>query len=246
MRRIFWILVAAGLAWPAAAGAQRAAITQAMWDGQGDPVLLGQGVPEGKGRVSWRVCPAEERCRRIAGGIHIAPGYTPAGTRFELTVEYRGRRTRVLSKPWRGRVRAAFPPVLNGTPSVGSIVTPSTAVWSGGWDMVGPLDSLHVEACTTPPTGCVTVAYQDSPWDEPLVGTPVTIPAFAAGRYLQVVDKPQPRDALYGGPAYLTPQAAPPLRRDPAVAVSAPVRVAPALPGTLGSPFSAAAWARGR
>jgi len=242
MSRIFSTIVAAALLWPATAGAQRAAPPDAQWDRNGDPLLIAYPVPGGKGAVSWRECPADQPCRPLAGGRFLTPGRTPAGTRFELVVEYHGRRTRATSHVWNGRLRPATAPALTGTPSVGSWVRPTPATWIGGWRGYAPRHELRIESCRT---ACVTVAepLRTGPGD-PLAGTPVTIPAWAAGRPVQVLDEPVPRDLIHGGPAYLTTEAVPPLRRTPTVALSTPVPVSPSLLAALG--VNGAAWPRAR
>jgi hypothetical protein len=134
--RVSACVLVAILAAPAAAHAQRAEISQQLFDGHGDPLLAANSVPYGrKGTTHWYACPAQATCTPVAPreAYELVPGPTAAGTRFELTLDSRGHRTEAFSHPWLGRVTAVSPPVLSGTAAVGATVSASAATWTGGW-----------------------------------------------------------------------------------------------------------------
>ena len=206
MRRALLIAVAGAAVLPGAARAQQAAITQRVFDLGGNPQLVGNPSPDGsKGSVSWAICrPAAPSC--VAAGTErvLEPGPQPAGTVFELTVDYAGQRTTDRSQAWGGRVTATTRPVLAGRARVGRLVRARKARWTGGWG--DESDLLVVQACRTRTAGqCVILA-------------PRAIPRRYRGWYAFAVDRRLPAQA-----AFATAQ--PGLRPARTVAFSAPRRI---------------------
>jgi hypothetical protein len=137
------------------AAAQRAEVTQEIFDARGHPQLVANPVPDG-GRgevVAWRECRPGRACEEIPlerrDDRDIAPGATPADTRWEVDVESdTGERTTDVSLPWQGRVTAAGRPRVVGRLRVGRLVRPRATDWSGGWG-AGDYSLLRLEACRT-------------------------------------------------------------------------------------------------
>jgi hypothetical protein len=123
---------------------------QAVFDSDGNPVLVANFSPNGSlANPHWAICSSGSSGHCIdTASQHRAlePGPEPAGTRFVATARYAGR-TYSAAVTWRGRVQAVGAPALLGTSREGAVVEPVRARWTGGWG--GELDQLGVEACAT-------------------------------------------------------------------------------------------------
>ena len=128
----------------APAAAQKAEISQHVFDNEGLPHLVANPVPDGgKGRiVAWRTCAPDVACQSVSvdDDRGLEPGDVPAQTVFEAdAVANDGRLTTARSKPWLRRVTASVPPAVAGPPAVGRLVRPVPARWAGGWQGDGDL-----------------------------------------------------------------------------------------------------------
>jgi len=191
--------------------AQRAAMTQQVFDEHGLPVLVANPVPDGgRGRVvAWRMCPPGAACQPVAvdgaDDRSIEPGDVPAGTSFEVdVVAESGEKTTARSTPWLGRVSATSVPTVTGALRVGRLVRPVRASWSGGWE--ADRDLLRIEACASA-TGrrCETLSAQGE--------DPPTCPGGAAvlgrrytGWWVRAVDRRIAADAAFAGVGYDLPR----------------------------------------
>lgn len=206
MRRVVLIALAAAALLPGAARAQQAAITQRVFDLDGNPQLVANPSPDGtKGSVSWAIClPGAAACNPAGSEQVLEPGPQPAGTVFEASVDYQGSVTTDRSPAWGGRVTATARPVLAGRAVVGRRVRARPARWTGGWG--DESDLLLVQACRTKTARhCVILARRG-------------IARRYRGWYVFAVDRRLPAQA-----AFATAQ--PGLRPAPTVVFSAPHRV---------------------
>lgn len=206
MRRVVLIAVVAAAALPGVARAQQAAITQRVFDLDGNPQLVANPSPDGaKGSVSWAICrPGAPSCEAAGSDRLLEPGPQPAGTVFEASVDYQGSVTTDRSPAWGGRVTATARPVLAGRAVVGRRVRARPARWTGGWG--DESDLLLVQACRTrTPRHCVILGRRG-------------IARRYRGWYVFAVDRRLPAQA-----AFATAQ--PGLRPAGTVAFSAPRRV---------------------
>ena len=206
MRRVLLIAVVAAAVLPGVARAQQAAITQRVFDLDGNPQLVANPTPDGtKGTVSWAICrPAAPSCDAAGSESVLEPGPQPAGTVFEASVDYGAQRTTDRSPAWGGRVTATTRPALAGHARVGRRVRARKARWTGGWG--DESDLLLVQACRTKTARhCVILA-------------PRAIPRRYRGWYVFAVDRRLPAQA-----AFTTAQ--PGLRPAATVVFSAPRRV---------------------
>ncbi len=221
-----------------AASAQRAEITQEVFDREGLPVLVANPVPDGaKGEVvAWRSCPPAEACVPLPlpkpSPRGLEPGDVAAGTAFEVDVRARdGELTTDRSLPWRGRVTATSPPAVGGALRVGRIARVVPAAWSGGWRGDGSL--LRLEACRTAAgTRCETLSAQGE--DPPVCpGAAVVLGRRYAGWWVRAVDQRVARDTAFAGVGYARPRDIPIARVSPTTVrspLAGPVRAARARP----------------
>jgi hypothetical protein len=227
-------LICAMLVVAPAAAAQRAEITQQVFDNDGLPVLVANPVPNGnRGQVvAWRMCPPAAACQSIAtDGVDvrsIEPGDVAAGTSFEVdVVADSGERTTDRSAPWLGRVTTVTPPAVTGELQVGRLARPVPASWSGGWPADG--DLLRLEACATATgRGCETLSAQGE--DPPVCpGAAAVLGRRYAGWWVRAVDHRVAADAAFAGPGYDLPRDIP-LARPSRTTVRSEL-VGPVLPG---------------
>jgi hypothetical protein len=222
---VVWMAVVVG-----AAVAQRAELTEEVFDGRGDPLIVVNPAPHGsEGRVSWMVCRPHQRCvvpaRRLieADGRVLRPGRQPAGTTFVGRVTYRGHTTAVRTRRWRGRVHAAAPARLIGDPRVGAIVQAAPARWAGGWG--GESEDLRVEVCAQPTSGCQTLISPN------YVGPrSAQIPAQFEGWYIHVADVHVAAGSITAPVGYGRPAGVPVTHPSAQVSWSQPVRISEARP----------------
>ncbi len=206
MRRVLLIAVVAAVVLPGVARAQQAAITQRVFDLDGNPQLVANPSPDGsKGSVSWAICrPAALSCDPAGSERVLEPGPQPAGTVFEASVDYAGQRTTDRSPAWGGRVTATTRPVLAGRARVGRRVHARKAGWTGGWG--DESDLLVVQACRTRTAKhCVILA-------------PRPIPRRYRGWFVFAVDRRLPAQQAFSA-------AQPGLRPARTVVFSAPRRI---------------------
>jgi hypothetical protein len=223
----------AGIA-PSTAAAQRAEITQHIFDQNGLPLLVANPVPDGsRGRVAaWRMCPAAAACQPVAtdgrDDRSIEPGDVAPGTRFEAdVVADDGETTTDRSKPWLGRVTVVTPAAVTGTLRVGHLVSPVPASWSGGW--AGDYDLLRLEACRSPSARrCETLSAQGE--DPPVCpGADAVLGRRYAGWWVRAVNKRVSADSVSAGVGYAQPRDIP-LSRSTPMNVRSEL-VGPVLPG---------------
>ncbi len=192
-----------------AAGGARASggveISQQLFDGDGNPLLVANAVPDGSAaKPSWAVCPPGGAC--APAGVtdqSFEPGPAAAGTTFEASATSGGTTYAARTDPWLGVVAATAPPTLTGTPRVGARVTPHAGSWTGGWG--GESDLLHVEACRTARgRGCTVIAH---PWAPRSMRRRID-PRWS-GRYLFAFDERFARDTVLPDILYGSPEAIP-------------------------------------
>jgi hypothetical protein len=204
-------LICASLLIAPPAAAQRAEITQHVFDDDGLPRLVANPVPNGaRGEVvAWRMCPPAAACQPLPtdGRDHrsFEPGDVAAGTSFEVdVVADDGVTTTDRSTPWLGRVTAATPPAVAGTLRVGGLARPVPAGWTGGW--TGDYDRLRLEACATA-TGrrCETLSAQGE--DPPVCpGGAAVLGRRYAGWWVRSVDQRVSADSIFAGVGYALPR----------------------------------------
>jgi hypothetical protein len=207
----FGLLMCAVLVVAPSAAAQRAEITQQIFDEDGLPLLVANPVPNGnRGQVvAWRMCPPAGACAPVAtSGADdrtIEPGDVPAGTSFEVdVVSDSGEKTTARSSPWLGRVTAVTAPAVTGTLRVGRHARPVAATWTGGWP--GDRDLLRLEACASPSgRRCETLSAQGE--DPPVCpGGAAVLGRRYAGWWVRAVDQRVAADAAFAGVGYDLPR----------------------------------------
>jgi len=197
------------------------AITQQLFDRDGNPWLIANFAPDGAlATPSWAVCaPGAAAC--TPAGVtdqSFRAGPTPAGTTFEASATHAGTTYRARSDAWLGTVAATAPPALSGTAQVGAIVTPHAGSWRGGWG--GEFDLLHVEACRTRDgRDCITVAH---PWVLRR-GLRQPIDPRWSGEWLFALDERFASGTAFPAIGYLSPTSIAPTPPGPTVARSAPL-----------------------
>jgi hypothetical protein len=193
------------------ASAQRAEITQQVFDDDGLPVLVANPVPNGnRGQVvAWRMCPPAAACQPVAtdgdDDRSIEPGDVAAGTSFEVdVVANSGEKTTDRSTPWLGRVTTVTPPAVTGPLRVGWLARPVPASWSGGW--TGDYDLLRLEACATAAgRRCETLSAQGE--DPPVCpGAAAVLGRRYAGWWVRAVDQRVAADTAFAGVGHELPR----------------------------------------
>jgi len=211
------VLLAAATVARADAGVE---ISQQLFDGDGNPLLVANAVPDGSAATpSWAVCPPGGGACAPTGVTNQAfePGPVAVGTTFEASATYGGITYAARTDPWLGPVTATAPPTLTGRPKVGARVTPHAGSWTGGWG--GEYDTLHVEACRTASGhGCTVIAH---PWVSR--STRRAIDPRWSGYHLFAFDERFARDTVATDIAYLRPEAIPPAFVGATIARSAPL-----------------------
>jgi hypothetical protein len=197
--------VAAALCGGTPAAAQKAEITQHVFDTEGLPRLIANPTPDGgKGKiVAWRICALGAPCQSIAvnDDRSLAPGDVAAQTVFEAdALADDGTMTTARSKPWLGRVTASAPPTVAGTPAVGQLIRPVPASWAGGWQ--GDDDLLKLEACKDAAgEKCETVSAQGE--DPPVCpGAAAVLGRRYEGWWLRAVDRRISAQSAFAGVGY--------------------------------------------
>ena len=207
MNSVRWVFagVAAALCVAAPAAAQKAEISQHVFDNEGLPQLVANPVPDGgKGRiVAWRTCAPDVACQSVSvdDDRSLEPGDVPAQTVFEAdAVADEGTVTTARSKPWLGRVTASAPPAVAGTPAVGRLVRPVPASWVGGWQ--GDGDLLKLEACKdVAGERCETLSAQGE--DPPVCpGAAAVLGRRYAGWWVRAVDHRISAQSAFAGVGY--------------------------------------------
>jgi hypothetical protein len=202
------------------AAAQRAGITQQVFDDDGLPVLVANPVQNGnRGQVvAWRLCPPAGACQPVPtdgrDDRSIEPGDVAAGTSFEVDVlANSGETTTDRSTPWLGRVTATTAPAVTGTLRVGRLARPVPASWSGGW--TGDYDLLRLEACATAAgRRCETLSAQGE--DPPVCpGGAAVLGRRYTGWWVRAVDHRVALDSAFAGPGYELPRDIPLARPSP-------------------------------
>jgi hypothetical protein len=199
--------------------AQRAEMSQQVFDDQGLPVLVANPVPDGgRGRVvAWRMCPPGAACQPVAvdgaDDRSIEPGDVPAGTSFEVDVlADSGEQTTARSTPWLGRVSATSVPAVTGALRVGRLVRPVPASWSGGWE--ADRDLLRIEACAPSGRRCETLSAQGE--DPPVCpGAAAVLGRRYTGWWVRAVDHRVALDTAFVGVGYELPRDIPLARPSP-------------------------------
>jgi len=225
MRRVQVAVVALllVLAWTGVARATGydVAITQEILTADGNPSLVANFRPDGSfATPSWAVCAPGEAACVPAGGTNqfVEPGPEPAGTTFEASATYAGTTYTARSHPWQGTVAAIAPPTLTGVPKVGTVVTPHTGSWTGGWS--GDFDLSHVEACRTRDgRGCTTISYPHAFRDR----YAARIDPRFSGDWLFALDERYGRGTVFTAVGILWPFGIPPTPPGPTVSRSAPL-----------------------
>lgn len=198
------------------------AITQQLYDEDGQPFLVANFSPDG-----GLATPAWARCAELAPtclplGVTnqaLKAGPTPAGTTFEASASFAGRTWRVRSDAWHGTVTSTEPPTVSGTARVGERIAPRPAAWAGGWG-AGDWDEISLAACRTPQgTDCVTIAH---PRVRASRDGSAILDARWSGRYLFAFDKRYGRGTAFPAIGYSSPELIPPPAVGPTVARSAP------------------------
>src|SRR4051812_32934613 len=197
--------VAGALCVATPAAAQKAEITQHVFDNEGLPQLIANPVPDGgKGKiVAWRICAPGAACRSVAvdDDRSLEPGDVAAQTVFEAdAVANDGTVTTAHSKPWLGRVTASVPPAVAGTPAVGQLIRPVPASWAGGWQ--GDSDLLKLEVCKDATGGrCETLSAQGE--DPPVCpGAAAVLGRRYAGWWVRAVDHRISAQSAFAGVGY--------------------------------------------
>ncbi len=219
LRLIALTASAAGLSFAALAGAHHhgaPAINHYVGADGGGTLTAGSSDHE----VSWQRCPPEGDCVPHSSGPILKVGDEAPGTTFVATQD--GVSTR--SNPWRGRLRVAVPPRVEGEVRAGSRVRPVAATWEGGWGR--EQDSLQLQVCDTPEGGgCFVIADGVSTQCEPNGGR--VLGPEHVGRWLRVLnarfDQNQPRSLVL----YPAPEAVPPMEPAPGRAAAVVGRIAP-------------------
>jgi hypothetical protein len=131
---------------------------------------------------SWEACTSDlSTCQPFATGGDIGTGSASPHTVFRVS---KGSAFG-LSPVWRGNLGVMTPPSVSGAIRANELVTPNSAIWSGGWD--GDFDRTQLAACATP-TGeaCLSLTEPKYVRGCRQEGT-VLDPAFT-GKYLRIAD----------------------------------------------------------
>jgi hypothetical protein len=188
---------------------------QEVFDGNGNPSLVANFVPDGGlATPSWEVC--DPGCRPVAPGQGLTPGHTAPATVFRASAEYRGQHYSTQTTPWQGQVTATVRPALRGEARVAALLQPVAGSWAGGWP--NDYSKLGVVACQTAAAQrCRTLMnfrYGLRP--------AVRVPSWATGWYLFATDERFAADTVFPAVGYRSPGSVPPPTLSQVVAFSAP------------------------
>jgi hypothetical protein len=141
-------------------------------------------------RPSWQACrPDLSACTPFATG-NFSTGGAPAETVFWAGGD-------LITPIWRGNVREAAPPSVQGRVRGNEVVAPVAGLWAGGWD--NDYDDLSLSVCKTAAgERCLAIDYEGEEGDCGAGGAVLIDPAFA-GRYLRVVDRRYGAGTLFAG-----------------------------------------------
>jgi len=187
-------------------------VTQAIYDGAGQPAVGANFAPDGHlATATWWICQPASDCVQASSTGWLTSVPVASGTIFEARAEYQGRTYVAHSPTWNGPLTAVTRPYLKGRPVVGRTVQPIGAHWAGGWARSGDYSFLHVEACRTANARrCVTLSAEGE--DYPGRGAPPVVTARYVGWYLFAIDARYSRDSVFGGVGYRTAEGIPPVQ----------------------------------
>lgn len=191
------VAILAGFTGPA--HARTSEISQLLFDENGWPVLLAQGLTDYEDPVqaamSWRIC--SPVCGEEVGtNMTLEAGPTAAGTRFQVTSSLGTKREVLLSKPWLGQVQNVTPPAIQGTPAIGATIMASPGTWSGGWGGEGSL--LGLVACRTP-AALDCRGIEESVFHDDVKARPFKIPTAYGGWYVGARESRYAADTAWAG-----------------------------------------------
>jgi hypothetical protein len=150
-------------------------------DGSGSLFVNTQGGP-----WAWDACSAAEpsgRCLSFGQGREITTTGAVPGTIFRV----RGQGAAKLSPEWRGRLKQLEAPGVQGAIRANEFVSPTRALWSGGW---GNEYSIAQLAACSSPSGGSCVAISDLSYLRPcLPSASLVLDQRFSGTYLRLAER---------------------------------------------------------